>query len=186
MTNDRISFLVAGTDNAPKTLPESIRQVSNASVGFCRSWLANDIPDALSTSEEAFELLDHIQNDLLRHRDNKSKLPEWSNSPFKEALNSNIGQLLTPASASDKQHFFAQESGNGTMPPGSSTTSLTLVVALNKLKHRDSNAVNFTVSSLSEHVLYIFTHSGMGKPDTISCFDIQEFCNVCKNATHTI
>lgn len=186
MTNRYTEFLVAATNSAPRTLSESIRQVSNASAGFCRSWITQDISDALATSEEAFELLDHIQNELLRHRDKKSKLPGWSSSAFKAALNVNIGQLLDPASTIDKAHFLAQTPGSGAMPPNSSPAPLTLVEALNKLKHRDTNAVNFTASTSSVHVLFIFTHAGMGRPDTISSFEVPVFCDACKLAEQAI
>lgn len=184
MSNIPFDFMVAPTASTPRTLLESIRQVSNASAGFCRSWLAQEISDALTTSEEAFELLDHIQNELLRHRDKHSKLPNWSESPFNIALNVNIGFILDPASAVEKAEFIAQEPGCAAMPSGSSTKPLTLVAALNKLKHRDTSAVNFTVSSV--HTLFIFTHAGMNKPDTISSFGMQSFCDACKVAAQSI
>ena len=34
-----------------------IRQVSNASAGFCQSWVAQDIPDALATSKRLLDFL---------------------------------------------------------------------------------------------------------------------------------
>lgn len=186
MKNRHIEFLVAATGMAPRTLPESIRQVSNASAGFCRSWLTQNISDALATSEEAFELFDHIQNELLRHRDKKSKLTGWSSTPFKTALSANVGQLLDPASTTDKAYFLTQTPGSGAMPTSATLTPLTLVEALNKLKHRDTNAVNFTVSTSGGHVLFIFTHAGLGKPDSISSFEVQAFCDACKIAVQAI
>lgn len=186
MTNRHNKFLVATTNSAPRSLPESIRQVGNLSAGFCRSWLSNEIPDALTTSEDAFQLFDHIQNELLRHRDEKSKLPGWSVDPFKIALDVIIGDLLDPATPNDKIFFLSCPPGAGALPPGASPAPLTLEVALNKLKHRSTSAVNFTASPSGAHVLYIFTNAGMRKPDTISGFDVHAFCSACKTATGII
>lgn len=186
MTDRYTEFLVAATNSAPRSLSESVRQVGNLSAGFCRSWLTNEIPDALTTSEEAFQLLDHIQNELLRHRDEKSKLLGWSSDPFKLALDAAIGDLLDPATPNDKTFFLSRSPGAGALPPGASPAKLTLAAALNKLKHRSTSAVNFTASLPGAHVLHIFTNAGMGKPDTISCFDIHVFCSACKTAAGAI
>lgn len=186
MANRHTEFLVAANNSAPRSLPESIRQVGNLSAGFCRSWLSNEIPDALTTSEEAFQLFDHIQNELLRHRDEKSKLPGWPSDPFKVALDATVGDLIDAASAADKAFFQSLAPGAGALPPGASLAPLTLSTALNKLKHRSTSAVNFTASSSGAHVLYIFTNAGMGKPDTISGFDVHVFCGACKAATGAI
>ena len=186
MANRYTEFLVAATNSAPRSLPESIRQVGNLSAGFCRSWRSNEIPDAHTTSEEAFQLFDHIQNELLRHRDEKSKLPGWSSDPFNVALNTAIGDLLDHATPNDKTFFLSCSPGAGALPPGASLAPLTLATALNKLKHRSTSAVNFTGSPSSAHVLYIFTNAGMGKPDTISSFDVHAFCSACKTAAGAI
>lgn len=186
MANTYINFLVAKNNTAPRSLPESIRQVGNLSAGFCRSWLSNEIQDALTTSEEAFQLLDHIQNEFLRHRDEKSKLAGWSSNPFKVALDAIVGELIEPATQNEKEFFLSCQSGKGALPPTASPASLTLAVALNKLKHRSANAVNFTISPSGVHSLYIFTNAGMGKLDSISSFDISVFCKACKVATEAI
>ena len=184
MTNRIIDFMVAPMASTPRTLTESIRQVGNASAGFCRSWLAKNESDAIATSEEAFGFLDHIQNELLRHRDRQSKMPNWDASPLNAALNANIGELLEPATVNDKKTFQAQQVGLGILPRASQAVPLTLKTALNKLKHRDTNAVNFTASST--HTLFIFTQGGMNKPDSISSFDIQVFCDACKVAAQAV
>ena len=186
MANRHTEFLVAVNNAAPRSLPESIRQVGNLSAGFCRSWLFNDIPDAQNTSEEAFQLFDHIQNELLRHRDEKSRLPGWPSDPFKVALDATVGDLLDPASLADKAFFQSLSTGAGALPPGASLAPLTLATALNKLKHRSTSDVNFTAASSGAHVLYIFTNAGMGKPDTISSFDVHIFCSACKAACAAI
>lgn len=185
MTDRYTEFLVAATNNPPKSLPESIRQVGNLSAGFCSSWLSNETSDALATSEEAFQLLDHIHNELLRHRDEKAKLPNWLTSAFKDALDATVGDLHDPATPADKSFFLSLSSGAGALPSSATPAALTLAVALNKLKHRSTSAVNFKASS-GVHVLYIFTSAGMGKPDTISSFDVHVFCRACKVAAGAI
>jgi len=182
MANQFTEFLVFPNAPAPRTLSESIRLVSNASAGFCKSWLKKDIPDALATSEEAFGLLDHIQNEILRHRDRLAKLPSWQGSPLQVALQTQVGDLIDPASETDMKAFQAQAIGSGSMPVGATIKELRLVDALNKLKHRSSNTVNFTVSSNAQHTLFFFTLAGMGHPDTISSFDVENFCRACKTA----
>jgi len=170
----------------PQSLPDSIRQVSNLSAGFCRSWLANELDDAYATSEEAFGLMDHIQNELLRHRDAQSKAPTWNTSPLNTALSVTIGKLISPVTPIDKTAFLGQAIGSGSLPAGAATTPLTLSVALTKLKHRDTNRVNFTVSPPGTHLLVVFTPSGMGQPDTLCSFDVQEFCSACKAAAQLL
>lgn len=186
MANRFTEFLVAANVAAPRSLSESIRQVGNLSAGFCRSWLANEMLDAHTTSEEAFLLLDHIQNELLRHRDEKSKLTGWSSHPLRIALDVHVGKLIDPASVADKTFFQSLPPGAGALPPGARLNPLTLAAALNKLKHRSTSAVNFTASPSGTHVLYILTNAGMGKPDTISSFDVHVFCSACKAATGVI
>lgn len=182
MSNTPMDFIVATTGTAPRSLPEAIRQVGNLSAGFCRSWLAGETNDALATSEDAFQLLDHIQGELLRHRDDKSKMAGWATDPFKSALDKVVGSLLSPASTADRVFFDSCAAGVSAMPPGAALTPLTLMQALNKLKHRRRSAVNFTATSFENHVLYIFTNAGSGQTDAISTFNIQDFCLACKAA----
>lgn len=179
-------FLVQANASAPRTLLESIRLVSNASSGFCKSWIAQDMSDALATSEEAFGLLDHIQNELLRHRDRLDKLPNWEGSPFQVALFAKVGELVDPVSAAEKAAFQAQVAGSGSIPSGATVKDLRLVDALNKLKHRSSNTVNFSVGESGQHLLVVFTLAGMGRPDTISSFDVDVFCRACKLAAAAV
>lgn len=186
MTTRPIEFLVPPTSSAPRSLPESIRQVGNLSAGFCRSWNSSEIADAHATSEEAFQLLDHIQNELLRRRDERAKLSTWPSDQLKTALDATVGDLLDPASPNDKTFFLNLPPGAGALPTDASLNPLTLAVALNKLKHRSTSAVNFTASATGTHALYIFTNAGMGKPDTISSFDIHVFCSACKVAANAI
>jgi len=186
MTIQYINFLVSATNSAPRSLPESIRQVGNLSAGFCHSWLSNDIPDALTTSEEAFQLFDHIQNEILRHRDEQSKQSAWTSSVFKAALDATVGELLEPATSSEIAFFKSCPLGDARLTLGATTVPLTLAVALNKLKHRSTSTLNFTISSSGAHVLYIFTNAGMNKPDTISRFSVNIFCGACKIAAAAI
>lgn len=179
------SFLVAPPGSVPRALLDSIREVGNASAGFCRSWRANDFESAVATSEEAFGYLDHIQNELLRHRDERSKQAGWDKSPYFLALSATVGELLQPALVDDKAAFVSRKAGDGQMPERS-TGPLSLNDALNKLKHRATNLVNFAISPDGAHELFIFTTAGMGKPDSISKFDVEKFCHECKGAAHLL
>ncbi len=185
MSNRHIKFLVDQT-YTPKSLYDSIRKVGDLSAGFCRSWLSNEIADALATSEEAFQLLDHIQNELLRHRDEKAKQPNWANSPFKLALDARVGDLVDPATPSDESFFSSLSPEQGALPAGTTPTALTLEKALNKLKHRSTTKVKFTIAHSGSHTLFIFANAGMGNQNTISKFKIEDFCKACKAAVATI
>lgn len=185
MTDRDIQFLVEPLGKAPQTLSESIRLVSDASAEFCRHWITQDINNASATSAEAFQLLDHIQNELLRHRDKAAKLPNWLFSPLHDALIVTVGELIHP-STSDVAIFKAQQVGVGALPQGSAPTPLKLVDALNKLKHRDACTVNFTVSAPDYHELFVFTPAGMGRTDAIASFEVQTFCRACETAARAL
>lgn len=74
MTERYTEFLVDLTGKSPRNLKDSIRRVLNASAGFRQSWLNLEQAEGYKTSQEAFEHLDYIQNELLRQRDvHKSK-----------------------------------------------------------------------------------------------------------------
>jgi hypothetical protein len=180
-----LHFLVNPNGNPPQTLPESFRKLLNLSSGFCRSWNNHELSDAQATSEEAFELLDHIQNEILRHRDDKSSDSNWNSHALKEALSVQVGDMVKNA-APHKNEFLALPAGSGALPASVPVQPLSLEVALNKLKHRASNAVNFSIINSNSHFLYIFTNAGMGKPDTISELNIDRFCNACKKAAVAI
>ncbi|QQM62978.1 hypothetical protein JG479_09375 [Pseudoalteromonas sp. LC2018020214] len=180
-----MQFLVNPNGNPPQTLPESFRKLLNLSSGFCRSWTTQELSDAQATSEEAFEVLDHIQNELLRHRDDKRNAPNWSSHPLKVALSLPVGSLIKNAT-SYKQNFLSLSPGNGALPASVPVEPLSLEVALNKLKHRASIAVNFSITNSNSHSLYIFTNAGMGQPDSISEFNMDVFCNVGKQAANAI
>lgn len=180
------SFLVTAPGAKPRALLDAIRAVENASAGFCRSWSGNDLASAFSTSEEAFGYLDHIQNELIRNRDEASKNADWQTSQYFLALTVNVGDLLQPAKVGHQTDFEKLTVGQGQMPAGSSTQPLSLNDALNKLKHRATNLVNFTVSPSGSHELFIFTTAGMGKPNSISKFDVEKFCKACKFAARAL
>ncbi|MFT6909377.1 MAG: hypothetical protein ACJAS1_006093 [Oleiphilaceae bacterium] len=180
-----MQFLVSPNGNPPQTLPESFRKLMNLSSGFCRSWTNQDLDDAQTTSEEAFELLDHIQNELLRHRDDNKSSSNWNSHPLRNALSLQVGQLLTDAST-HKQTFLSYPSGSGAIPTSTQVEPLSLEQALNKLKHRAPIAVNFSITSSNTHLLYIFANAGMGQPDTISELNMNDFCKVGKQAASAI
>lgn len=179
-------FLVDKNKAHPKSLTESIRNITNLSAGFCRSWGTQRIQDAIHTSEQAFSELDHLQSELLRHRDERRASTNWSIDPLKLALEKNAGEILTPATQTDIDFFRALPVGQAGLPPNSNTKKLTLVAALNKLKHRSPDDVNFSISDTGAHTLYFYTKPGMSQPGTISCFDVEIFCDACREAATKI
>jgi len=180
-----LQFLKNPNGNPPQTLPESFRKLSNLSAGFCRSWTNQDLPDAQATSAEAFELLDHIQNELLRYRDDKRSDANWNSHPLKLALSGHVGVLVNNATP-HKQSFLSLSPGAGALPASVQVKPLSLEVALNKLKHRDSTAGNFSITNSNNHLLYVFTNAGMGHSDSISELNMDVFCNIGKQAVSAI
>ncbi|KZN45843.1 hypothetical protein N476_25095 [Pseudoalteromonas luteoviolacea H33] len=172
-------FMVNSSVNSPRSLEDSIRNLSNLSAGFVKSWNQQNRDDAQATSESAFKALDHIQNEILRRRDDMKSANTWDSSNLQNALKLPVGKILKPASEQHATEFSSMEEGNAFFPENNNLTDLTLEVALNKLKHRASNQINFSLTE-NKHYLYIFTHSGMGQPNTISSFDLDVFCDKCK------
>lgn len=177
-----IGFLVNNSGSLPDSLPEAIRLLKNSSLGFCNSWLNEELSEAENTSEEAFGLFDHIQNELLRRKEDKKYENDWSSSPFKIILNESIGEIIKPASVTQKNEFYQLSNGEGKLPENSIVKDLSLMDALNKLKHRDSLLVNFKVIAVNQHKLFFFTNAGNGQPNSISTFDVSVFCSACKKA----
>lgn len=183
MTERYTEFLVDLTGKSPRNLKDSIRRVLNASAGFRQSWLDGEQPEAYETSQEAFEHLDYIQNELLRQRDvHKSNTATWPTSPFCSVLATPVGQLISSVTPADRLWFLSLPQGQGAMPTGNTPTPLTLDKALNKLKHRDTVAFNFSLPAGGGHILYLFTKAGMRQPDTLSEIDVSTFGFACKSA----
>lgn len=187
MTKHYINFLIAPDGKAPRNLQNSIRLVQNASAGFRQSWLAQEKPDAYETSQEAFEHLDYIQNELLRQRDAlKENADTWPISPFCSALSVPVGKIINNTTSTNYSWFLALPQDEGAMPIGSISTPLTLEKALNKLKHRDTTVLKFSLPPDGGHFIYIYTKAGMGQPDSISEINISIFCTACKSASKYI
>lgn len=178
-----ISFLTDSSGKSPKNLKDSIRKIQNASAGFRDSWLVGKFDEAGETSNEAFEHLDYLQNELLRQRDiQKSNQLTWPNSPLNAALSEKVGTICNNVSSTQTTFFAKLSIGSGQMPPNANSGDLTLGTALNKLKHRNSIAVNFALPTSGGHILYILTSAGMGQPESLCEIDIKAFCDKCKNA----
>lgn len=187
MTERYIEFLVDSTGKSPRNLKDSIRRVLNASAGFKQSWLVGDKDEAYETSQEAFENLDYIQNELLRQRDVlRGDQASWPTSPFNAALANTVGNLLNNVLPADLTWFRGLPQGQGAMPTSATPIALTLERALNKLKHRDTTVLNFSLPSSGGHILYLFTKAGIGQPDSISEIDVVGFCSACKSAAQHI
>lgn len=184
MTERYIEFLLAAPQ-ACRTLPDSLRQVRNASFGFCDSWRRNEWADASKTSEEAFEALDHIQNELLRHRDCQAKLTGWETSALYLSLEKRVGDLLKPANTAQVDEFLAQKEGQGEMPAGGPIIALTLGTALNKLKHHAPGGIRFSIAD-GKHMLFFYTQAAQNIPNTIASFDVQTFLDACTKASKSL
>ena len=187
MTEHYTEFLVDLTGKSPRNLKDSIRRVFNASAGFRQSWLSGEHQEAYETSQEAFEHLDYIQNELLRQRDvHKSNAAMWPTSLFYSALTASVGHMISGVTPADRMWFLNLSQGAGSMPAGSAPTLLTLEKALNKLKHRDLVAINFSLPASGGHTLYLFTNAGMGQLDSLSEIHVSAFCTACKSAASHI
>ncbi|MFM5738593.1 hypothetical protein ACET6T_07635 [Aeromonas veronii] len=187
MAKHYISFLIAPDGKVPQNLKNSIRQVVNSSAGFRQSWLKAEKAEAYETSQEAFQHLDYIQNELLRQRDAlKQNSDTWQTSTFVSKLSVPVGNIINNATSSDYSWFLSLPQDEGTLPIGRDITQLTLEKALNKLKHRDTAALRFLLPSEEGHFIYIYTKAGMGQPDTISEINISLFCDACKAAAECI
>ena len=179
-------FLIDRTGSSPRNLGDSIRRVQNCSAGFRESWNLGNQHDAFQTSQEAFEHLDYIQNEILRQRDVRRNNSSWSTSPFNSALNISVGTFLLDISTAEKNWFTSLNDGDGAMPSGSNPTVLSLGTALNKLKHRSTSVFNFSLPASGGHLLHVFTVAGMGQPDALSEINLQSFCSACKTAASLI
>jgi hypothetical protein len=187
VTERFFEFLVDPSGKAPRNLKDSIRRIRNASLGFRESWLSGEYDEAHETSQEAFEHFDYLQNELLRQRDiHKTDQSLWPSSQFKLGLDSHVGSLLNNISETESAWFGQLANGAACMPENSVLEPLSLEKALNKLKHRDTVAINFVLPSSGGHKLYVLTNAGMGQTASLSEIDVMTFCNSCKNATSYI
>lgn len=186
MTERYPQFLVDPTGKSPRNLTDSIRHVQTASAGFIHYWTNAEEKEAFDTSQEAFEHLDYIQNEILRQRDvHRANGATWPSSLFNSALSTTVGRLYN--NATDHLTWFSKlPVDKGAMPTGAILLPLSLEKALNKLKHRDSVEIRFSISPPATHTLYLFTRFGMGQPDSISEINISEFCTACKSAAQHI
>ena len=188
MTNKHTQFLVGPSIQGKNNLLKIITEIGILSSSFINSWFEGNDKDVARNSHFALKNLDNITNELLRHRDSKRNLGDWSKNPLKLELEKNVGFLLNLKTGNEKNDFYSLAHGYGPFP-NDNLLDLTLEVALNKLKHRstDQKAVNFSISNNpNSHVLYIFT-TGVGKiSDTICSINIKAFCHACNSAVNAI
>lgn len=186
MTRHPMDFLVTSSKNRSRSLPDAIRRVSNASAGFCAAWKMGNTHDAEATSEEAMHDLDHIQNELLRERDDRHKNNSLRDSPFAKALHQTVGEFVAPVDPVAQNKFTALLPGKGALPHGVQPKRLTLEVALNKLKHRTPKHVNFSLSPTGDHIMYVLTLAGAGHPDALCSIDVSALCTACRVAEQAL
>jgi hypothetical protein len=185
MANKNMEFLVSLNGKSPKNLADSIRRVKNTSAGFVQSWLASEIDEAYETSQEAFEHIEYIVGEIRRQRDvHKQSGAGWGTSAFKAALDVKVGKIVEDVTEPDTQWFCNLAQGQGTLPPGISFVPLSLGVALNKLMHRHTTAVNFSV--VPNHTLFLITQSGMGQAASLSEIPVLDFCRACETVAGII
>ena len=178
MSDRPIDFLVGLSGKSPRNLAESIRRVKNASAGFLQSWHAGSHAEAYETSQEAFEHLDYIQNELLRQRDvHRMNQAIWQNSLFRLALQRPVGSIVKDLQPPDSAWFASLALGYGALPVGVTPTPLTLETALNKLKHRDTIAVNFSASPI--HALFVNTSASMNQKESLCEISVLVLCQEC-------
>ncbi len=185
MNHEYIHFIIDPSGLAPKSLSEAILILRNASSEFCSCWLREARSDQVTgdISERAFAALDHIENELLRRRDDRQS----DRAIFLgAALDKVVGQIIEPVDESTKLFFTNLESGSGKLPTAVMTKPLKLKTALTKIKHRDPNMINFSIGSDREHILYCLTNGGDRYPDTIIRMDIKTFCDACDAAAEVL
>lgn len=187
VSNDYTGFLVNPDGKPSKNLADAIRKVGNASVAFTHSWLDSNFDDARATSQEAFEHLDFILSEFLRHRDDQwQHKASWETSSLYSALTVTVGKLVTGISDADEEWFRSLSQGNGALPAGHSPSVLDLETALNKWKHHDPIAVNFSVSLPYQHRLYWLTAASKGKATALIEIDVSLFCEKSKTVAATL
>lgn len=184
MSNFRPEFLTALPQGPPRTLVEAISRLRKQSRDFTSFWNECQIEEASKVSEDAFSMLDHIQNEILRHRDIQAKSPDWSASELKQCLERHVGIIVSSLSVADKERFFSLAQGEGRLPIDCETVPLTLAKALNKLKHRNI-LINFRLES-GKHILCVFTVGGMGNSDSLCEFDVEGLCIACEATAERI
>jgi len=168
----------------PQTLEDAIRRLANASAGFVVSWAARDLRAAHATTEEAFRDLDHIQNEILRRRDERRAQNALRGTAFEQALGQPVGELVAPVAPADKTAFLNLPPGDGALPANPPPEPLKLDAALNKLKHREH--INFVIPDNGGHVLLVLTLAAMGKPDSLCRIDVRVLCAACRVAQQSL
>jgi hypothetical protein len=171
---------------APRTLSDSIRQLQNTSAGFCRSWAEGDHQGAGAITEDAFKSLDHIQNELLRHRDEHKEAGTWKGSELEAAMTQIVGAFVEGITSAEEQAFIRLPPGEGTFVSAQTRKDLPLMAALNKLKHRAGTAINFDIPPDGRHILYVLTRGGMGKASSICQIDVGVLCASCHAAERAL
>lgn len=173
-----ISYLTGANSPGPQSINESLYGLENTSVLFCNAWSRGDLSRAARVSAEAMEHLDHIVNEILRARDTNMARGTYSATPLESQLNIVRGRMVSPVTSADQQAMVAAGPGQGQLP--GQPASITLEKLLNKIKHRHHQSANFRIDN-SRHVFVINVDKPNKTPDSITEFDVLEFCDHCKN-----
>jgi hypothetical protein len=172
--NMPIQFLTI--PNLKTTLLEDINTIEKASDNFCIHWQAGDKNKAIEDSREASAKIQHLVNEIIQSRDSSK------NRDLKKVLNTEIGEIVKKISTSEMYFFKGLKDGEGQFPSTiQNLEKLTLIDALNKIKHADVRGVKFDILN-DIHILYIFSNGNQDIPNSICKFDVKEFCSACKMA----
>lgn len=181
-----IGFIIPPTTSTKGELEEDINELAELSKSFVDNWSRKNEKEALIVSQKALKLLENIINKILRLRDDYRENNHPNERNLNKALKASVGQLYEGVKKKDKDSFTESKPGESILPSGFGPKVLTLEKALNKLKHRNVESMNFLISEPSGHQLVVFTHKAMGQPDAISVITIEDFCNACKVAAKAI
>jgi GH18 family chitinase len=94
-----------------KTLSAEILSLKTSVAGFCESWKEQNLDYAYEQSDMAFRSLDHIQNEILRIRDDKKTDANWQTESFKQALDLKVGHVLAGVTSQEKVQFSNAKNG---------------------------------------------------------------------------
>jgi len=178
------SFLINSNPSSPSSLADCIRELKQCSLIFMGA-LADSPQDfqmAHDVSNTAVQYLDHIVNEIMRHRDQLKSESAYNASPLKPLLERNAGLSVSPVTRIHQNQLPTLGSGNGNLNfIGTTASPINMVRLLNKIKHRRIDSMNFRIESPNRHALLVAVDTPSGHPDCIVEFFISDFCAHCKS-----
>jgi hypothetical protein len=175
------TYLTGTSSSGPQSIDKALYELENTSVLFREAWqrVPPDFDRAARVSANAMEHLDHIVNEILRARDTRMAKGGYSGSQLETELNIMRGFMTSPVTVPQQQSMVAAGPGQGQLP--GQPSPITLEKLLNKIKHRHHQSTNFRIQS-GRHIFVINVDKPNKKPDSISEFDVIDFCGHCASA----